>query len=474
MAKKKQDKSYYDAIKELSRDIKTNNYVTGTAQFTDLTNTDYFLKIYGSRVRYCKPWKKFLVWDKNRWEIDEYGEVENFVDDLVRNMYKGAREINDVRLRLDFESHIKKTEALRRRKALIESVSMSQKVKIRPDILDANPLLFNCKNGTIDLKHGNFNAHNPDDYITKCSNFVYQEKADCPTWKVFLLQIMNQDVELIKFVQKVMGYSMTSDVSEQAIFFLWGNGANGKSTFLNVITDLMGDYATSTPTETFMKKSGDKMSNDIARLRGMRLVTTSEAEQGKRLSEPLIKQITGQDTMTARFLYGEYFDFKPTFKIFMATNYRPVIRGSDHGIWRRIRLIPFTVTIPPEQRDKNLSKKLEEENSGILNWLLEGYVLWRKEGLENPESVVRATNEYRDEMDTVGQFLRECCSVDSTGLMRIGNRRLYEMYTNWCAQNNEKLYSQKFLAMRLQERGFRKIIGHNERMWIGLGEKKFT
>jgi len=176
--------------------------------------------------------------------------------------------------------------------------------------------------------------------------------------------------------------------------------------------------------------------------------------------------------MTARFLYGEYFDFKPTFKIFMATNYRPVIRGSDHGIWRRIRLIPFTVTIPPEQRDKNLSKKLEEENSGILNWLLEGYVLWRKEGLENPESVVRATNEYRDEMDTVGQFLRECCSVDSTGLMRIGNRRLYEMYTNWCAQNNEKLYSQKFLAMRLQERGFRKIIGHNERMWIGLGERR--
>jgi putative DNA primase/helicase len=183
------------------------------------------------------------------------------------------------------------------------------------------------------------------------------------------------------------------------MFILYGSGANGKSTFLNTLMRILGDYAIAASTETFMKKNGEQISNDIARLRGTRFVTTAEAEQGKRLSEPLIKQITGNDAMTARFLYGEFFDFVPTFKIFMATNHKPMIKGTDHGIWRRIKLIPFTTTIRAEKQDKHLEEKLIREGPGILNWLIEGVKRWFAEGLVPPAEINGATEEYRNEMD---------------------------------------------------------------------------
>jgi putative DNA primase/helicase len=195
---------------------------------------------------------------------------------------------------------------------------------------------------------------------------------------------MDYRADLISFLQTAAGWALSGDISEQIMFILFGSGANGKSTFLNTIMYLLGDYAIATPTETFMKKSGDQHTNDIARLRGTRFVTTTELEYGKRLAEPLIKKITGNDQMTARFLYGEYFNFMPTFKIFMATNHKPVIKGTDHGIWRRIRLIPFTTRITEEKQDKHLEQKLKTEASGILNWLLEGAMRWQKEGLKTP------------------------------------------------------------------------------------------
>jgi putative DNA primase/helicase len=458
---------YLDCIKELSRDIKTNDYVSGTAQFTDMTNTDYFLKVYGKEIKYCKPWKKFLVWNKNKWETDENGEVDSLVDTLIRNMYKGAIEIKDVKLRLDFESHIKKSESVRRRKALIESLAMNKTIKVKPEELDIDKWIFTCINGMINLKDGTFHEHDRSKMITMSSKFIYKKDALCPTWERFLLQIMDQDLELIHFVQKAMGYALTSDMSEQVMFILWGAGANGKSTFLNVLTDLMGDYAGTTQAETFMK-TNNTMNNDIARLRGKRLVTTSETEQGKRLSETLIKQITGEDVLTARFLYGEYFDFFPTFKIFMATNHKPAIRGNDLGIWRRIRLIPFNVTIKPEDMDKNLKTKIEHENSGIFNWLIRGCLLWQKEGLQTPKIVEAATKEYQEDADVVGQFLKECCTVTASEIFRVSNKCLYEAYIEWCEKNSEKACSKKFLAYRMQEKGFKKMVGNKERFWLGV------
>jgi putative DNA primase/helicase len=332
--------------------------------------------------------------------------------------------------------------------------------------VDKDPWAFNVPNGTLDLKKGEFREHRREDMITKLAPVVYDGKADCPAWKQFVREIMDFKPELIDFLQRAAGWSLTGDTSEQSMFILFGSGANGKSTFLNVLMKLFGDYAIAASTETFMKKNGDQISNDIARLRGTRFVVTSEAEQGKRLSETLIKQITGTDPMTARFLYGEFFDFIPTFKIFMASNHKPVIRGTDLGIWRRIKLIPFTTTIAPEKQDKHLEQKLLAEGPGILNWCVEGSQRWFEGGLAAPVVITSATEEYRSEMDVLGAFIKECC-VQSPGVT-VRARELFKAYQEWCEENNEKTGSERFLAMRLKELGLEKGRTAEARYWKGI------
>lgn len=457
-----------NAIEELSRDLRTNKFVNGQMQFTDITNRDYFLKAYGDRIRYCLMWNKFLVWNGTCWEIDKKGQVEENCVDFVHEMYRGMRVINDRQLADAFEKHLIKSESFRRIQAIIGLLKMSRAIKISDDELDTDNYLFNVAGTTLNLKNGEDLQPDPKHLITKQSKFIYDKAAKCPTWDMFLMQIFNNDYTLIHFVQKAMGYSLSGDVSEQCLFILWGTGANGKSTFLNTLQNLFGDYACSTGTETFMKKTSEQ-SNDLARLKGMRLVTTSEAEQGKAISESLIKQITGEDELTARFLYGEFFSFKPTFKIFMATNHKPKIRGADNGIWRRIKMIPFTVTIPPERRDKTLGDKLMAENSGILNWLIEGYKMWVKEGLKDePDAIKDANEEYRMDMDSVGTFVGDCLEIDATLKWRLHTKLLYDTYIKWCNKNNEKIMSQKWLSMRMVEKGFKRLATNGQRYWLGL------
>lgn len=456
------------AIEELSRDLRANKFVNGQMQFTDITNRDYFLKAYGDRIRYCIMWNKFLIWNGTSWEIDKKGRVEENCVDFVHEMYRGLRVINDRQLADAFEKHLIKSESFRRIQAIVGLLKMSRTIKISDDELDTDNYLFNVKGTTLDLRNGKGLKPDPKHLITKQSKFVYQQDAKCPTWDMFLMQIFNNDYDLIHFVQKAMGYSLSGDVSEQCLFILWGTGANGKSTFLNVLQELFGDYACSTGTETFMKKTSEQ-SNDLARLRGMRLVTTSEAEQGKALSESLIKQITGEDEITARFLYGEFFSFKPTFKIFMATNHKPKIRGADNGIWRRIKMIPFTVTIPPERRDKTLGEKLLAENSGIMNWLIQGFSMWKKEGLKDePDAIKDANEEYRMDMDSVGTFVGDCLEIDATLKWRLHTKLLYDTYLKWCNKNNERVMSQKWLSMRMVEKGFKRLATNGQRYWLGL------
>ena len=456
------------AIEELSRDLRANKFVNGQMQFTDITNRDYFLKAYGEKIRYCIMWNKFLIWNGTCWEIDKKGRVEEDCVDFVHQMYRGLRVITDRQLQAAFEKHLIKSESFRRIQALVGLLKMSRSIKVSDDELDSDNYLFNVKENTLDLRNGKGLLPDPKHLITKRSKFIYSKDAKCPIWDMFLMQIFNNDYELIHFVQKAMGYSLSGDVSEQCLFILWGTGANGKSTFLNTLQALFGDYACSTGTETFMKKTSEQ-SNDLARLKGARLVTTSEAEQGKPLSESLIKQITGEDEITARFLYGEFFSFKPTFKIFMATNHKPKIRGADNGIWRRIKMIPFTVTIPPDQRDKTLGDKLLKENSGILNWLIKGYADWCKEGLKNePDAIKEANEEYRMDMDSVGTFVADCFEIDASLKWRLHTKILYETYVKWCNKNNERVMSQKWLGMRMQEKGFKRMSTNGQRVWLGL------
>jgi putative DNA primase/helicase len=317
------------------------------------------------------------------------------------------------------------------------------------------------------ILNGEFREHRQEDMITKIANVEYDPNADCPMWKQFLREIMDYKAEIIKFVQTAAGWSLSGDISEQTMFILYGTGANGKSTFLNTIMYLLGGYAIATPTETFMKKTGDNYSNDVARLRGTRFVTTTEVDQGRRLSEPLIKKITGNDEMTARFLYGEFFNFAPTFKIYMATNHKPVIKGTDYGIWRRIKLIPFNTRIPEDKQDKHLELKLQEEASGILNWLLEWAANWKQERLKTPKAVLFATDEYRGEMDVIENFIKEKC--DQRKEMTVTIKKLYKAYSDWCEENHEHPVSERFFTLRLKEMGFEQNRTATERFWVGVG-----
>jgi putative DNA primase/helicase len=451
------DESIYLRIRELKK---------GNIQFTDATNAQRLYREHGKDIRYNAAWKKWVVWNGSHWEIDEGALIHTKGLETVRNIYDEVLKTDDYRERIEIEKYAMLSESMRRREAFVRAASFIKELNITSDDLDPNPWLLNVKNGTINVTTGEFWEHRQEDMITKIANVEYKPDADCPLWKQFIREIMNFKADIINFVQTAAGWALTGDTSEQTLFILFGSGANGKSTFLNTIMYLLGDYALATPTETFMRKNGDQNTNDLARLRGTRFVTTTEAEQGRRLSEPLIKKITGNDQMTARFLYGEFFNFMPTFKIFMATNHKPVIKGTDYGIWRRIKLIPFTTRITEEKQDKHLELKLREEASGILNWLLEGTKRWKKERLIVPLDILNATDEYRGEMDIIGNFLKECCTQTPGATIRI--REFFKAYQEWCEENNEHAVSERFLGLRMKEMGFERTRTADARYWLGL------
>jgi putative DNA primase/helicase len=447
--------------------MRVNQLRNGLLQRTDSTNADRFINKYGDVIRYNAEWKKWLVWNNRYWETDEAERrIHDYALLTVRDIFNDALNTSDYKERLEIEKFATQSESVRRINAFIELASKRGKLKIESDDLDKKPWLLNVENGTFDFENNVFREHRKEDYITKIAHVSFSLEASCPTWKQFLLTIMNYNAELVDFLQSAAGYALTGNMSEQAMFMLYGSGANGKSTFLNVLMNILGGYATSTPTETFMKQQGDRISNDIARLRGTRFVTTSEAEQGRRLSEGLIKDITGNDKMTARFLYGEFFNFYPTFKIFMATNHKPNIKGTDDGIWRRIRLIPFTTKIPVEQQDKALTGKLLAEAGGILNWLVEGTMRWRNEGLKIPNDVANATAEYRAEMDIIGKFLKECC-VTRDGA-NIKARELFKVYQDWCEENNEKACNERFFGSSLKDLKIQQKRCNDGRYWVDM------
>ncbi|MCL2410630.1 MAG: phage/plasmid primase, P4 family [Treponema sp.] len=439
---------------------------SGLIQFTDTTNAYRLMTEYGKDIRYNALWKKWLVWNGKQWELDEGYQIHDKGLKMVRGIYAELLKTADFRERIEIEKYAMQSEAVRRRKAFIEAASWIPELNVKTDNLDTNPWHLNVKNGTVDLQTGLLQEHKQEDFITKIANVEYDKNADCPVWKKFIMEIMNFDNELIRYIQTAAEWAVTGDTSEQSMFILYGTGANGKSTFLNTIMSLLGDYSIATPTETFMKRNGDQIGNDIARLRGTRFVTTTEAEQGRRLSEPLIKQITGNDRMTARFLYGEFFNFIPTFKIFMASNHKPVIKGTDYGIWRRIKLIPFTTRIPEEKQDKHLEKKLLQESSGILNWIIEGAVRWCNEGLNTPNIITDATDEYRGEMDVIGNFIKEQCILKPDG--QIKAREFFKCYQDWCVEHNEHAVSERFLGLRLKEIGLTQKRNADGRYWLGV------
>ena len=386
---------------------------------------------------------------------------------MVRKIYSEAEKTADSAKRKAIAGHAMKSESGNRIKAMI-SLAKSE-VPITPEQLDQNPWLLTCINGTIDLKTGEKMKHQRGHFITQLVPVEFDKDALCSKWHSFLDRIMGGNDNLISFLQRAVGYSLTGENTEQCMFILYGSGANGKSTFLQTLNFILGDYSKQTPTETLLVKQKGAIPNDVARLKGARFVTASEAESGQKFAESLIKQMTGGDTISARFLHQEWFDFQPTHKLFLGTNHKPVINGTDHAIWRRIKLVPFEVTIPENERDRFLLDKLREESAGILSWAVRGCCEWQKKGLGIPDEVKEATETYRGEMDALAEFLKDCCVTGSS--FKVSSRDLYGAYTAWCERNGEDHLKQRPFASQMKEKGFEqaRIGSSGNRGWKKLG-----
>lgn len=310
---------------------------------------------------------------------------------------------------------------------------------------DKEDMLLNTESGYVDLSNGELHDHDIDKNFSHQTLAEYSDNVDAPLWDKFLHQIFNNDKELIHYVQKAIGYSFTGSVDEQCLFILNGRGRNGKSVFSNVVSDVAGNYAKQMNVQTIVAKKNQSGSanSDIARLEGARLVTSSELNEGDRFDESLVKQLTGGDKILARFLYGSEFEYKPKFKIWMATNHLPIIRGTDDGIWRRIKIIPFNIQIPKEKVDKKLEYKIKAEYTGILNWIVQGAIMWQQEGLEDPEAVKQVIETYRAEMDPLDAFLEECCTTGQNDSIKA--RDMYDAYHEWAKESEEyKMSMTKF------------------------------
>lgn len=437
---------------------------------TDMGNARRLVDRHGQDLRYCFPLEKWLCWSGRKWQLDDTGEVDRRAKDIPRVILEEAAATEDKDTRAALIKHSRQTEAEGKRKSMVTTARSEPGIPVLPEKLDRDKWLFNVLNGTLDLRTGKLHPHRRADLITKVAPVKYDPDVFYPTWWEFLKQITAGSDELMDFLQKAVGYALTGSTREQCIFFLYGLGANGKSTFLDVIQTLLGDYAKRAAMETFLVKKFQPIPNDLADLRGARLVSGVEAEAGRRLAESLIKELSGGDAIKARFLYTEFFSFKPEFKLFLAVNHKPIIRGTDHAIWRRIRLIPFTVQIPEEQQDKNLPQTLKEELPGILNWAIEGCMKWQNDGLTPPQAVQEATLGYREEMDLLGDFIASRCVV-APGASALSSE-LYKVYTEWAEESGEKRpLSQTAFGISLTERGFvsgRGTGGKMVRAGIGL------
>lgn len=438
---------------------------------SDLGNAERLIHRYGENIRYNNPFNKWYLWNGKQWMEDDTNQIRILAKHTVRNIYKEASQEEDETARAALSKHAIQSESRSRIESMISLAEAE--VPIIPEDLDKDKMLFNCNNGVINLKTGEFLKHNRDFYMNKISPINYDPKAECPLWKKFLEDIMqdaegNVKYDLIEFLQKAIGYSLTGETKEHALFVLYGNGRNGKSTFLDTIRQLFGDYGTQANSESFTIKKSDAVRSDLAALKGSRLVVSAESEEGAKLAESLVKQLTGGDAIQARFLYGNPFIYVPQFKIFLMTNHKPIIQNNDEGIWRRIRLVPFTVTIPKEKIDYDLPDKLiAQEMPGILRWAVEGCLKWQSEGLGNPEAVQEATSNYRNEMDTIGNFLSENCIEHSTA--KAYSKELYRFYEYWCDDTGEECIQKVRFYKKIEERGFKKKKDNRGYYFQGVG-----
>jgi putative DNA primase/helicase len=435
-----------------------------------------FITQHGSRIRYVVDEGCFLVWSGTLWERDASDMairqlMVETVRSIPRNEIAVIMDVNPEEAKRLATWTIDKGQKIQTVKAAIEFVKSDPRVAINSRDLDSGSHTLQVENGVLNLATGELTDFSPSNLLTRATSALYLAGNEAPTWVRFLKDVTDGDSEFQRYLQRAVGYSLSSECTEQVFFFLFGLGSNGKSVFLNVLRELAGSHCTTAQATSFMLqgKTGGGASPDIAALNNRRVVCVTEIPIGQRLDEAMIKSLTGGEEMSARPLYGAPFTFTPRFKLWFAGNHKPTIKGSDHGIWRRVQLIPFTVTIAAEKKDPNLLEKLRHELPGILNWAVAGYQEWKRMGLTPPAVIREQVKEYKREEDVLAEWLEDCC--DHGAETHVTREELQQSYMTYCARTGVRSMSAKALYAALKERGFAETKRSGVRCFSGFSMK---
>jgi P4 family phage/plasmid primase-like protien len=448
-----------------------------TAPLNDDGNATRFLAVHKSKVLYCPKLGRWLLWDGRRWMEDELDRVrtlaaevmELFADQVGQSIQQMPQLRDDLSRHHQFAINSGNLQRLNALLAIAQA-----RVAVSEDVLDTDPWLLTVKNGTIDLRSGELQPHDPSHRITKLAPVNYDPDARSALWERHLDRVMNGNQELVRYLQRWAGCCLTGDISVRAFAVLHGSGSNGKSVTIETLATMLGEYASHTEPRTFEQKfSSNGISNDLARLRGARMVVASETNLGARLDAGLIKRVTGGEKITARYLHHEYFEFLPNFKLIMATNNKPDLPGDDRALWNRVKMIPFEVAIPDVERDPQLGEKLRSpaELSAILCWALEGCLAWQTYGMEEPEAVIEAVQEYRDDQDFFSDWLDSSCMMGDAatrGDLWTSSERLFTNYTKWAELNGAPSLSMRRFAEILRKKGCEPVKRNSSRGWLGI------
>ena len=432
-----------------------------TSRYSDIWNAEQIVQKHSASLRWVSTWGKGLYWDNRRWVLDSSSRWPQLAQETARELFaeglvelRRAKDSGDATATAQagkLVAHAAKSQSYKAIQAMLAIAKTQSQISVAHDQLDADPWLLNCTNGTIELKTGGIHSHRRSDLLTKIAPVQFDPQAKCPTWDRFLARCLGEDKELMHYIQKLVGYSLTGVVSEHVLIFNYGAGRNGKSTFTSTLHAMLSDYAAVAPRKLLFKSRNERHETELTVLHGKRFVTCSEVEEGQAFDEALVKDLTGGDSITARRMREDHWEFIPTHKFWLNGNHKPIVHGSDEGIWRRLRLAPWETIIPAAEIDKALGDKLRAELPGILAWAVRGCQLWQREGLEPPLSVVSATRTFRDENDVLGEFFRLHTVFCSDGV--VSRRALRVAYEEFCKDNGIEALGARRFAGRLRERG---------------------
>jgi putative DNA primase/helicase len=432
---------------------------------TELGYARRLIRVYGDRLRYVPAWRRWLAWDGSRWAPDADGQAQRWMKAIARRITADALAEPDSDLRRVLLREARRGESAHAISGALTLAGTERELAVSPDRLDADPFLLNCPNGTLDLRTRQLHRHDPGDLLTKITHAAWVPDATSPAWAGFLAKVQPDEV-MRAYLGRVTGLALEGRVTEHLLPVHYGSGANGKSTFFEAVMFALGDYAGPADPDLLTARTFDAHPTGTADLFGMRLALLHETGSGRRLAEATVKRLTGGDAVKARRMREDFWSFTPSHTFAMLTNHRPVIGGTDEGIWRRVRLVPWAVSIPPDEQDGELGDRLKLAADAVLRFLVDGYARWRDGGLADPEQVTKATGQWRGESDALGRFIDQRCLTGPH--YHVQSAALFAAWCAWCKAENEDAGTQTAFSLTLARLGYIKRVTNIGKVWDGL------